>query len=428
MAELDDATGEVLWSRHYAGSDGNDEAVLALALDAAGDVYAVGRDWVSGRGTDLLVMRLDGDDGEIVWLDTFGGADGLDDCAWDVVVGPDQRPVVAGLAQHAAGTTSFLTVKLEADGTGEVWSRLVPGALYGAARASWLAVAEGGDVFMASRTWGGAASTDILVQRYAQGDGGTVWSRQYNGPNNRADDIRAFGLGPGGHPVVGGVSYSNMLAVQLDATDGHVRWTALYNGPAGWYDEATCLALRPDGEVVVGGYSDGGVGLGWDVALLGLDPDTGAQRWLRRWDGGAGGQADEPGALAVSAAGDLCLTGYAYSAAGDQDLLTQRWRWAAPADVPPVARPPRLVAWPNPFNPRVRLAWEGTVAPADRVTVHDARGRLVTTLRAGGPGGTAGAVEWDGLDARGRPVPAGVYRARLHAGSGTIERSLVLVR
>jgi len=428
VLELDDATGEVLWSRRYAGSDGNDEAILALALDAAGDVYAVGRDWVAGRGVELLVMRIDGDDGSVAWLDTFGGVDGLDDCAWDVAVGPDQKPVVAGVVQHAGGTASFLTVKLEPDGTGEVWSRLVPGALYGAARVCWLAIDADGDAYLASRVWGGAASTDIIVQKYARDDGQTIWSRQYNGPNSRADDIRAFSLGRDGNPLVAGVSYSNFLTLSLDAVDGHVRWASVYNGPPGWYDEGTCLATRPDGEIVAAGFSDGGVETGWDVVVLGYDPDTGAQRWVRRWDGGAAGQADEARALAVSPAGDVFLTGYSYAPEADQDCLTQRWRSAAPAAVPGRQAGPQLAAWPNPFNPRVRIAWNDAAHGPTELGIYDARGRLVTRLDAAGDGNGARSVTWDGRDGGGRALPAGIYRARVVTPAGAAGCALVLVR
>lgn len=89
------------------------------------------------------------------------------------------------------------------------------------------------------------------------------------------------------------------------------------------------------------------------------------------------------------------------------------------AGEPPPARcrlePPR----PNPFNGRVTIPFFLARAGSARLTVHDAAGRLVAVLfdgpRAAGPG----RVLWDGRDTAGRPVTAGLYFARLAAGSET---------
>ena len=42
-------------------------------------------------------MKLDANDGDILWLELLGGAEGLDDRGWSIVVGPDQNPVVTGV-------------------------------------------------------------------------------------------------------------------------------------------------------------------------------------------------------------------------------------------------------------------------------------------------------------------------------------------
>jgi hypothetical protein len=82
------------------------------------------------------------------------------------------------------------------------------------------------------------------------------------------------------------------------------------------------------------------------------------------------------------------------------------------------SRPPgrRLRAAPNPFNAGTVL--RATLPRAGRVDlrIHDVAGRRVRTLLAGAPR-PAGplAVRWDGDDDRGRPLPSGVYFARLRA-------------
>ncbi len=87
-----------------------------------------------------------------------------------------------------------------------------------------------------------------------------------------------------------------------------------------------------------------------------------------------------------------------------------------------------LTAWPNPG--RSRIAFAGTApAGSDAVlAVYDLAGRRVASppLSADGPGRFA--AMWDGRDAAGREVPAGMYLMRLTATGGTVARRVVLAR
>ena len=95
--------------------------------------------------------------------------------------------------------------------------------------------------------------------------------------------------------------------------------------------------------------------------------------------------------------------------------------------------PPRAASFvgnhPNPFNPATTLLVDLPRAANLTLRIHDAAGRLVRTL-ARGEGRAAGRHEitWDGRDRGGRAVPAGVYVARLAAGSDRDSARLVLVK
>ncbi|MHB8078115.1 MAG: FlgD immunoglobulin-like domain containing protein [Candidatus Krumholzibacteriia bacterium] len=100
-----------------------------------------------------------------------------------------------------------------------------------------------------------------------------------------------------------------------------------------------------------------------------------------------------------------------------------------PVDVP--AAPPAIrleTARPNPFNPRTELAFVLGAAAHVRLTLHDARGRLVAVLTDADRAAGRHAVIWNGTDARGRPAPSGAYFARLRVGGETRVGRLVLAR
>jgi len=101
---------------------------------------------------------------------------------------------------------------------------------------------------------------------------------------------------------------------------------------------------------------------------------------------------------------------------------------AAPAASAP-ARPAYVGNYPNPFNPSTRIVFELAAPAAVDLEIHDAAGRFVRSL-ARGASYTAGRHEvvWDGRDARGRALPAGVYLCRLGAGRDVVSRPVVMVK
>lgn len=86
-------------------------------------------------------------------------------------------------------------------------------------------------------------------------------------------------------------------------------------------------------------------------------------------------------------------------------------------------------AVPNPFNPQTTIAFDlPERAPVD-LRIYDVAGRLVRTLiegRTAGPGRNE--IVWNGRDAGGRHVAAGVYFCRLDAGTRHQTTRMVLMK
>lgn len=89
---------------------------------------------------------------------------------------------------------------------------------------------------------------------------------------------------------------------------------------------------------------------------------------------------------------------------------------AGQSTVPAAPGPQGLRLVPNPFNPRTTVGGELPAAAPVRLTVHDARGRLVAVLHDGLLDAGSFALAWDGRDLAGRAAPGGVYLFRLDDG------------
>lgn len=83
---------------------------------------------------------------------------------------------------------------------------------------------------------------------------------------------------------------------------------------------------------------------------------------------------------------------------------------------------------PNPFRTSTRVAFNLRVKSRVTLRVFDIAGRevcrLVDGIRTAGPH----QATWDGRDQLGRPVPSGIYVARIEAGGSTESRKLALIR
>jgi len=88
----------------------------------------------------------------------------------------------------------------------------------------------------------------------------------------------------------------------------------------------------------------------------------------------------------------------------------------------------RVRAHPNPFHTGTSARFELARGGAFTLTVHDVRGRLVRSLGTGRLPAGAHVFHWDGRDAGGTGVAAGVYFLRLRAAGRTAVAKAVLRR
>ena len=73
--------------------------------------------------------------------------------------------------------------------------------------------------------------------------------------------------------------------------------------------------------------------------------------------------------------------------------------------------------YPNPFNPQTTIPFDLSASARVRLQVYNLLGQPVRSLVEGSLSAGAHRVGWDGRDARGQPVSAGMYLYRLEAGA-----------
>jgi DNA-binding beta-propeller fold protein YncE len=168
-----------------------------------------------------------------------------------------------------------------------------------------------------------------------------------------------------------------------------------YNGPGNYTDEALSTAVSPDGNTVfVTGYSEGSSATGFDYATVAYNATTGAQQWVKRYNGGVG---DDYGHAVAASGSTVYVTGYsrgtndafdyatvAYNAATGAQRWVKRYNGATGGDLGANA----VAVSPDGSTLYVTGASQGTSTGYDYATVayNAATGAQLWAKRYNGPG------------------------------------------
>jgi uncharacterized delta-60 repeat protein len=118
-------------------------------------------------------------------------------------------------------------------------------------------------------------------------------------------------------------SAADYLILKISPT-GSVLWERRYNGPGNYRDQPYGLAVTAAGDVVVTGESWGGA-TGYDVATLSLTTD-GAVRWIRRYNNRTANSTDGGTDVALGPNGEVYVGGMTSTAdLGYTDFLLLKY-------------------------------------------------------------------------------------------------------
>ncbi|MGD8395284.1 MAG: FG-GAP-like repeat-containing protein [Candidatus Eiseniibacteriota bacterium] len=201
---------------------------------------------------------------------------------------------------------------------------------------------------------------------------------------------------------------------QLDA--GRV-WQLVVRVPGRTFVGAAAGGGRPPADaiaavpatVTIDGL-DGDAGVPVDLGVWLVDPDGYGMRDLRR----------EPPLFEVAAGEERRQLLVVGSEVARDRLIATLVSPALPLRVEPAS--------PNPFHPATTIRFAMREPARVVLRIYDVRGRHVRTLLDAPLAAGRHAVQWHGVDARGRPAPSGVYYYRAAIGGHVVTRSMVLVR
>jgi WD40 repeat protein len=314
-------SGAQLWVNRYNGPGDGVDGARAEAVSPDGSVvFVTGHSAGKTSGLDYLTQAISASTGVTVWTRRYNGPGNGDDQACCIAVSPDGSTVyVTGSSEGTGGSQDYVTVAYDAASGAVDWSRRYNGPGGGDDQAAGLAVSpDGSRVFVTGSSDGGATGLDYATESLDAATGAVQWVRRYNGPGSGPDTAAGIAASPDGSSVyVAGASDGAASAGQDYATEalvaqtGAVRWVKRYNGPASGSDRAVAVKVSPDSASVFITGSEATATQGDDVKTLAYNASTGAKIWTKTLNDRENGN-DEASGMVVSADGkNLYVTGTA---------------------------------------------------------------------------------------------------------------------
>ena len=222
-------------------------------------------------------------------------------------------------APRAVRASSAASLAAVSPGT-QLWVKRYNSGIGGPGVAASVAASPSGNtVFVTGQALNAAGTgTDYVTVAYDATTGTQVWAKRYISPGTGEDKANSVAVSPDGKTVfvtgesTGTTSGYDYATVAYNATTGAQVWVKRYNGAGNNTDDATSLAASPTGSTVyVTGYSTANNNFGYTT--IAYNATTGAQVWAKRYDPGNG--SDQAFSVAVGSSGTVFVTGTAFTGA-----------------------------------------------------------------------------------------------------------------
>ena len=320
--------GAQLWAARYDNTGNGGATSVAVSPDGK-TAFVTGYTTAAGA-EDYATVAYNAATGAQLWAARYDSPSN-NGAAAEEAVSPDSKAVfVTGSSLGTPTGEDYATVAYNAATGAQLWVARYDGFGSGGNYAHSVAVSPNGKtVLVTGESIGTNNGYDYATVAYNAATGAQLWASRYNGASN--GDRGANSVAVSGSTVfVTGSSYGGSTAnydyatVAYSAATGAQLWVKRYDGPGSGDDQAYSVAVSPNGKAVyVTGYTGtSSTTAGYDYTTIAYSAATGAQLWLARYNG-PGNFTDEAYSVAVSpSGGTVYVTGESAGTGDGWDCAT----------------------------------------------------------------------------------------------------------
>jgi cysteine-rich repeat protein len=191
VVAFDAVTGTELWRTVIDGTltgDNDQDDVTGVAIDAAGDVLAVGRLSNTTTDDDAIAVKLAGATGAELWRTVVNGPNNNDDVFQDLALDGAGDLLVTGTIRSRETRADFLVGKLANANGAEVWRATLDGTDHLADTGTAVAAAPDGDLVAVGRLRNGVDDGFVVTRRAGSSGGDFPCGDGLPNPGELCDD------------------------------------------------------------------------------------------------------------------------------------------------------------------------------------------------------------------------------------------------
>jgi hypothetical protein len=254
VRKLSGTDGHVVWTRAYAGTPHSANWGLRLALGTAGDLYCTGFGGSVHGDPDMLVCRLSTASGRLLWLSRLADAHHRKDEGVALAL-RGSHLWVTGFETTSAASRAAVLAKYTLGGR-RLWLRTWLETPRTFEDPTGLTVDLRGNAVVVGDGFSNPATREHAFILHYDPSGRLTWqSIAYDPTSHKAAWYGVVGDGSGRIWTVGGVpsGSSTSLTVASYAANGADRWRSVWAGPDGLGASGNAICLANGGGVFVGG-------------------------------------------------------------------------------------------------------------------------------------------------------------------------------
>ncbi|HWP66794.1 MAG TPA: PQQ-binding-like beta-propeller repeat protein [Candidatus Limnocylindria bacterium] len=207
VARLDASTGAVLWNEIVTSTGNPNDELTGLVVSNGTQVVLSTKLHGGANAPNFVVVALDAASGDETWrviLD--GGAIGVDDQdgAHALAVDAAGQIFATGILSNAATADDVVLVKLRASDGRELWRATVVGTSPGSEDARDVVIDGNGDAIIGARLRNLGTNGDLAAVKFAGATGTLVWQRSVDGTQHGSDTAFNVAVDAANHVAVAG--------------------------------------------------------------------------------------------------------------------------------------------------------------------------------------------------------------------------------
>ena len=250
--------GELLWqSTWYPEGDTSQNYGIAVNADTSGNIYVAGVTTTGEKDSMDYVLIKYAPDGTELWVKIIGGQSGKMDIPSAITTDAQGNVFVTGVSTGDSTLTDYLTLKLDKNNGNILWQERYDNQGF-LDIAVDIVVNDSGNIIIAGTSSSDTLSWDYKTLSYNGNDGNLIDANTISNGAVGFETPKAIVKDSDGNFYITGnydtiTEEQNIKIIKLDA-EFNILWSASYDG-SGLEDDASSIQLAPDGSIRVTGYA-----------------------------------------------------------------------------------------------------------------------------------------------------------------------------